>query len=229
MMVLRSDQKPFDDIRIRRALNMAVNKDEIIKSFYNGNAEMLAYPEHPDFAGYYTPLSEMPDEVKELFTYNPDKAKKLLAEAGYPNGFTFKVQVCSCSTEHMDLLPLVAGYLEQVGVKLDIQPMEYAAFYSVMSNKTHAAGYFMSIGNTNPLGALQKNFVTGARWNPSMWADPAFDQKMKDLYQERSEDKRKAMVKQFNAEILAQAPHIWMPQPRYFTVWWPWVKNYDGE
>ena len=229
MMVLRSDQKPFDDIRVRRALNMAVNKDEIIKSFYNGNAEMLAYPEHPDFTGYYTPLSEMPDEVKELFTYNPDKAKKLLAEAGYPNGFTFKVQVCSCSTEHMDLLPLVAAYLEQVGVKLDIQPMEYAAFYSVMSNKTHAAGYFMNIGNTNPLGALQKNFVTGARWNPSMWADPAFDQKMKDLYQERSEDKRKAMVKQFNAEILAQAPHIWMPQPRYFTVWWPWVKNYDGE
>lgn len=208
---------------------MAVNKDEIIKSFYNGNAEMQAYPEHPDFTGYYTPLSEMPDEVKELFTYNPDKAKKLLAEAGYPDGFTFKVQVCSCSTEHMDLLPLVAGYLEQVGVKLDIQPMEYAAFYSVMSNKTHAAGYFMSIGNTNPLGALQKNFVTGARWNPSMWADPEFDQKMKDLYQERSEDKRKAMVKQFNAEILAKAPHIWMPQPRYFTVWWPWVKNYDGE
>ena len=73
----------------------------------------------------------MPDAVKELFTYNPDKAKKLLAEAGYPNGFTFKVQVCSCSAEHMDLLPLVAGYLEQVGVKLDIQPMEYAAFYSV--------------------------------------------------------------------------------------------------
>ena len=98
-----------------------------------------------------------------------------------------------------------------------------------MSNKTHTAGYLVSIGNTNPLGALQKNFVTGARWNPSMWADPAFDQKMKDLYQERSEDKRKAMVKQFNAEILAQAPHIWMPQPRYFTVWWPWVKNYEGE
>ena len=72
---------------------MAVNKEEIIKTFYNGNAELFAYPMHPAYEGYYEPLSAMPDSVKELFTYNPEKAKKLLAEAGYPNGFTFKVQV----------------------------------------------------------------------------------------------------------------------------------------
>jgi ABC-type transport system substrate-binding protein len=77
--------------------------------------------------------------------YDPAKAKKLLAEAGYPNGFTFKVQVCSCNNENMDLLPLISAYLEQVGVKIEIQPMEYAAFLSVMSNKTHTAGYYMNI------------------------------------------------------------------------------------
>ena len=136
MMVLRTDQKPFDDIRVRRALNMAVNKDEIIKSFYNGNAELFAYPMHPAYEGYYEPLSAMPDSVKELFTYNPEKAKKLLAEAGYPNGFTFKVQASAANPGHLDLLPMVAAYLEQVGVKIEIQPMEYAAFLSVMSNKT---------------------------------------------------------------------------------------------
>jgi peptide/nickel transport system substrate-binding protein len=79
----------------------------------------------------------MPDSVKELFTYNPDKAKKLLAEAGYPNGFTFKVQVCSASPT-TDLLPLVAAYLEKVGVKMEIQPMEYGAFLSAMTTKTNA-------------------------------------------------------------------------------------------
>ena len=62
----------------------------------------------------------MPDSVKELFTYNPDKAKKLLAEAGVPKGFTFKVQVCSCVPDHIDLIPLLAAYFEQVGVKIEI-------------------------------------------------------------------------------------------------------------
>ena len=90
---------------------------------------------HPDYKGYYEPLDGMPASVKELFEYNPDKAKKLLAEAGHPNGFSFKVQVCACNPDHMDLLPLVAAYLEKVGVKIEIQPMEYAAFLSAMTSR----------------------------------------------------------------------------------------------
>jgi peptide/nickel transport system substrate-binding protein len=229
MMVLRTDQKPFDDIRVRRALNMAVNKEEIVRTYYNGNAELFAYPMHPAYEGYYEQLSAMPDSVKELFTYNPDKAKKLLAEAGYPNGFTFKVQASSANAGHLDLLPLVASYLEQVGVKIDIQPMEYAAFLSVMTNKTHAAGYFMNIGHSNPLTAIRKNFITGQRWNPSMWADPAFDKKMESVDREPDEEKRKVLIRELTREILDKAPHIWMPTAKGFTAWWPWVKNYDGE
>ena len=229
MLVLRTDQKPFDDIRVRRALNMAINKEEIVKTFYNGNAELFAYPMHPDFAGYYEPLSAMPDSVKELFTYNPEKAKKLLAEAGYPNGFSFKVQVSSSGPVLMDLLPLMAAYLEQVGVKVEIQPMEYTAFLSVMTTKTNAPGYLMQIGHTTPLLALRKNFVTGQRWNPSMWADPEFDKKMDAADQERDEEKRKVMVRELTREILDKAPHIWMPTAKSATAWWPWVKNYNGE
>ena len=229
MMVLRNDQKPFDDIRVRRALNMAINKEEIVKTFYNGNAELLAYPMHPAYEGYYEPLSAMPDSVKELFTYNPEKAKKLLAEAGYPNGFTFKVQVSAANSSHADLLPMVAGYLEQVGVKVEIQPMEYAAFLSAMSTKTHAAGYFMNIGLSNPMLAIFKNFVGGQLWNPSMYSDPEFDKKIRLTMQEPDEEKRKASVRELTREILDKAPHIWMPTGKAYTAWWPWVKNYNGE
>jgi peptide/nickel transport system substrate-binding protein len=229
MMVLRNDQKPFDDIRVRRALNMAINKEEIVKTFYNDNAELLAYPMHPAYEGYYEPLSAMPESVKELFTYNPEKAKKLLAEAGYPNGFTFKVQVSATNSSHADLLPLVGGYLEKVGVKLEIQPLEYAAFLSAMSTKTHAPGYFMNIGHSNPQLAIFKNFVGGQLWNPSMYNDPEFDKKVRTMQQEPDEDKRKAALRELTREILDKAPHIWMPTGKAYTAWWPWVKNYNGE
>ena len=55
---MRVDTKPFDDIRVRKAMNLAVDKEAVIKAFYGGNAEMLGFPMHPDWTGYYEPLSE---------------------------------------------------------------------------------------------------------------------------------------------------------------------------
>jgi peptide/nickel transport system substrate-binding protein len=228
-LAMRVDTKPFDDIRVRRALNMAVNKKEIVSAYYNGHAELFAYPQHPDYVGYFEPLEAMPDSVKELFEYNPAKAKKLLAEAGYPNGFSFKVQVCACSPDHMDLLPLVAAYLEQVGVRIEIQPLEYGAFLSAMTSKTNTPGYFMNNGHTNPTTTIRKSFVTGQTWNPSQYSDPAYDKKMAAVYAERDESKRQAMLKEMTREILDKAPYVWLPTPYVFTAWWPWVKNYAGE
>lgn len=228
-LAMRVDTKPFDDIRVRRALNMAVNKQEIVKGYYGGNAELFAYPQHPDYTGYFEPLESMPESIRELFTYNPDKAKKLLAEAGYPKGFSFKVQVCSCSPDHMDLLPLVAAYLEKVGVKLEIQPMEYGAFLSAMTTKKNAPGYFMNNGHTNPTTTIRKSFVTGQTWNPSQYTDPAFDRKMDLAYGERDESKRQALLREMTREILDKAPYVWLPTPYVYSAWWPWVKNYGGE
>jgi peptide/nickel transport system substrate-binding protein len=228
-LAMRVDQKPFDDIRVRRALNLAVNKQEIVKSYYGGNAELFAYPMHLDYLGYYEPLEKMPASVKELFTYDPAKAKKLLAEAGYPNGFTFKAQVNAASPDHMDLAPLVAGYLAKVGVTMELQPMEYGAFLGAMMKRSHGPGYFMNNGHTNPTTTIRKSFVTGQTWNPSGWSDPAFDKKVDEVYRTRDEAKRQQMLRDLTVEILDKAPYVWLPIPYVYGAWWPWVQNYNGE
>ncbi|MFN0185728.1 MAG: ABC transporter substrate-binding protein, partial [Aquabacterium sp.] len=200
-----------------------------VKSYYGGNADLFGYPMHPDYSGYFEPLDKMPVAAQELFQFNPDKAKALLAEAGFPRGFSFKVQVCSCNPDHMDLLPLVAAYLEKVGVKVEIQPMEYGAFLSAMTTKTVAPGYMMNNGHTNPTTSIRKSFVTKQTWNPSQYSDPLLDQRMADTYLERDEGKRQILIKLLTRDVVEKAPYIWLPTPHVFAAWWPWVKNYDGE
>ncbi len=228
VIAMRSDQKPFDDVRVRRALNMAINKQEIIKTYYGGNAEMFVHPQHPDYAGYYEPLSAMPESIKELYTYDPQKAKKLLAEAGYPNGFTFKVQVSS-NTQNHDLITLVGSYLAKVGVTMEMNLTEFGAYQRAMAMGTNDAGYYMVTTITNPTTSIRKNFTKGSIFNPSRWNDPEYDKKVAQMLTEPDEKIRQIKVRLLTREILDKAPYIWLPVPYVHTAWWPWVKNYGGE
>ena len=228
-VALRVDTKPFTDVRVRRALNMAVNKQEIIDKYYGGEAEMFTFPMHPEYVGYHKPLKEQPASVQELFKYDPAKAKKLLAEAGYANGFSFKMQVCTCTPDQMELMPLVAAFLEGVGVKMEIVPMEYGAHLSAMTSHTNAAGYLTFGPDTNPTTSLRVNFGKGQVYNAPMMDDPKLDARVAEANGERDEKKRQQILRELTTYVLDQAPAIWMPAPYRYTAWWPWVKNYGGE
>ena len=87
----------------------------------------------------------------------------------------------------------------------------------------------MNKGQINPTAGMRSSFATGQTWNPSMWADPAYDKKMEEVYRTRDEAKRQRMLKEMVVEILDKAPYIWLPTPYVYSAWWPWVQNYDGE
>jgi peptide/nickel transport system substrate-binding protein len=228
-MAMRNDVKPFDDVRVRRAMNLAINKKEIVSAHYGGDAELHAYPMHPDWTGYFDPLDKLPAAAKEMYDYDPAKAKKLLAEAGYPKGFTFTMEYCACAPDHVELAPLLAAYLEQVGVKAELKPMEYSAFLSAMTTKKHAAGYLMNSSHTNPTTSIRKSFVTGQTWNPALYSNAGFDATMDEVYRTPDETKRQKMLRELTSKIIEDAPYIWLPTQYVYAAWWPWVKNYNGE
>ena len=226
---MRVDREPFDDVRVRRALNLAVNQPEIVELFYGGNAELFAYPQKPGFSGYFEPLEEMPASVQELFTHNPEKARRLLAEAGYPNGFTFKMQVSAIDPGLMDLAPLLKNYLAKVGVTMEIEPMEYAAYLSVMTTRTHESGYLARSGHVNPTTTLRKNFLSGQQWNIAQYSDPDVDARIFEMLRTRDEETRQEIARGLTVQMLDEAAYLWLPTAYFYNAWWPWVKNYGGE
>ncbi|HYG25909.1 MAG TPA: ABC transporter substrate-binding protein, partial [Caulobacteraceae bacterium] len=229
MIALRVDREPFDDVRVRRALNMAIDKPRLVEELYEGQAELMAFPQHPEFGPYFQPLEEMPASVRQLFAYDPQQARRLLAEAGFPNGFSTKMQVCTCTPGQMDLAAVVADYWSRVGVKVTIQPLEYGAFLSSMSTGAHGPAYMFSTGHVSPTTTLRKNFLTGQLWNPSMYSDPETDREIRAMLQVRDEAERVQRVRELTVEILDEAPYVWLPTPYLYTAWWPWVRNYGGE
>jgi peptide/nickel transport system substrate-binding protein len=229
-IALRTDQKPFDDVRVRRAMNLAVDQRAILASLLNGEGELLNYPFAQHWSDYYTPLKELSAKGQELFDYDPGKAKKLLAEAGYPNGFTFDLQACSCSPYHMDLVAMLQAYYQQVGVKMNIKTMEYGAFRSNMRGKNQAGGYLMNNGSGNPIQVLRKSFMSGQTWNASRYSNEEFDLKINAAITEPDPEKRNAILHELNDFIIEDAvPHVWLPTEMVYSAWWPWVKNYHGE
>ena len=129
---------PYKDIRVRQALNLAVDKTAFLRDYFKGDGELLSYP-YPggkSWVKFRTELEDMPKTpqlpgsqatVPELIKGgNIEKAKKLLAEAGYPNGFKAKVQMQSTSAR-VDEVSILKDMLAKVGVDLQLAVMETGA------------------------------------------------------------------------------------------------------
>jgi peptide/nickel transport system substrate-binding protein len=112
---------PFDDIRVRKAFMHAIDRKAIKETMYPGGLARLASSCVPP--GYF---GHIPMQFPE---YNPELAKKLLAEAGHPNGFTVKPYFISKSFFYPKVLTLAQEQLKKVGINVEIQVVEHATFH----------------------------------------------------------------------------------------------------
>ena len=230
LLALRNDKKPFSDVRVRRAMNLAVNQQEILDALLDGRGAVLNFPMSAGWASVYTPIEKLSPEGQELFSYNPDKAKALLKEAGYPKGFKFEMQYSTANPYHVDLVPMLQAYLEVIGVKLIAKPLEYAAYRSQMRKDTQAPGYLIQVADNNPITALRGYLKTDQTWNSAMHSDEKYDKMWDEALAQTNQAKQDAIVMAMNRYVIEErVPYVWLPTPFTYRAWWPWVKNYHGE
>ncbi|MDO8687370.1 MAG: ABC transporter substrate-binding protein, partial [Dehalococcoidales bacterium] len=111
---------PTDDINVRRALSMAINYKEIVDTYFKGHGEYLVCPVMPlqdaaDLWEAYTPADKLPPAAdgfdnRKLFSFQPAEAKKLLADAGYPNGFKISTIISATNVVNIDVLLIFKEY-----------------------------------------------------------------------------------------------------------------------
>ncbi len=225
----RIDAPPFNDLRVRQAMNLAVNNQEIIDEFYSGDGEIHAvpFPPNPTYEPYYTPLEELPEEVKMLFTYDVEKAKQLMAEAGYPEGFKTRIL---CRVPEVDLMSLLREYLLAIGIDMEIVPLESGAHQSIRVGKQQKAGEMM---NGTIVWAPDQPLSTkaGGQHENHAWVDdPYYDNLMTVIGRDIIKDPAnfQKTVKEAVVYMLASAWGIWIPRQYKWNLYWPWMKNYYG-
>ena len=220
---------PFKDLRVRQALNMAVDKQAIVDHYYKGHADLCSpiYPNNTSYTPFTTPFDQMPQEVKDLFTYDTAKAKQLLTDAGYPDGFTTKV---ACTSTDADFVSLIVADWAKVGVTLQIQQMEAGVFNSVMRGRTFDEMIYKE--STSRGFPYKMNEVLQENLD-----DVAFyeNEKTRDVYTQiqlyvgKDDAKWEKLLHDVYPFIIAQSPGIWLPSPYAYKVWQPWLKGFHGE
>lgn len=129
-----TDVAPFDDPWVRQALNHAVDVDAIIAGLIGGHGQRLASFFPPGGMGF--------DEQLAPLAYDPDLARQLLAEAGYPDGFS--TRLAYTSSEREDLIGAIAGQLAAVGVAVEQEPVEIATFNATFTDPEAAPLRFLT-------------------------------------------------------------------------------------
>jgi peptide/nickel transport system substrate-binding protein len=227
---MRVDKAPFTDIKVRKALQMALDLPTIAKAYYGGTAD-----EHS--AGLFSPIaykgivadySQWPKELQDEYTYNLDGAKKLLADAGLPNGF--ETEVVIANTADLNLMQGIQAMWKDIGVNAKITTMDYATYRAYITAMKHGQMAWMGFGFTWP-----PNIVTTAKTtfnktsNFTGHSDTNFDALCRTFDTAASDEEAAKIMADIDIYYLQQHWTVNTVPSYTFNMWQPYLKGYDGE
>ncbi len=201
--------EPFNNPKVRQALNYAVDKDAIITGVLDGYATKVATISTPQYEGY--------DAAVTPYEYNPEKAKQLLAEAGYADGFKVDFSATNASMNGVDVVQAIAGQLAKVGIVCNVVQDEPNQQRDKITSGQVAPLYINGVGGPySNLDLVAKlGFSTGERY--STFSNQAFDDlRMKAITtSDKNERDRLNSDLQKMAKDLSPAIFLWQQQVLY--------------
>lgn len=209
-VTLNTQKKPFSDVRVRRAANMAINKDAIAKDILKGTATAALGPIPPAITWAYT------DQVTK-YAYDPDKAKKLLTEAGYPNGFSAVFWIPESGSGMQSpktMAQAIQADLAAVGIKASIQTYEWGAYLNKYGKgfgqeaDMGAMSFMLDPGDPAPMLSLVIDGRGG--FNGGAYKNAAVDKLLDDATLVVDLKKRGDLYRQATKIIVDDAPWIFI-------------------
>jgi len=224
---VRNDLKPFNDIRVRKAMQMAIDNQTIAKTYYSGFADPFPSFLNSDLGEVYTPLSEYPADVQAGFTYNVPAAKQLLADAGYPAGF--KTTMVMNSAGLTDLADVVKSQLAAVNIIVDIKVYDTSSLSAITLGRQYEIYFYPSRGVNVAFIDMISWHMKPASWNFGETDDPVLVQKVNEIKSTADPTARAALEKKALMYDNSQFYSVGLPVQMQFITWQPWIMSFNGE
>ena len=207
---INNQKKPFDDKRVRQALNYAVNKDAIVNDVLKGTGSPSSGPVLPGTWGAEPALRAYP--------YDPARAKKLLAEAGYPNGFTTTMWVPESGSgmqSPVAMATVMQSNLKAVGVNVTLQTMEWGAFLAKLRSKEQDLFALSWMAGSEDPDMVMYPLLHSSQWTPNgpnraLYKNDRFDDLLHQARQSTDQAKRAQLYREAQKILVEDAPWVFV-------------------
>ena len=167
---LNNTQAPFDNIKVRQALSYAIDRQAVMDYLADGHGAAVGSSMYPAFQKYFR------SDLVDYYSYDTEKAKQLLSDAGYPDGFEMDITVPSNYQPHVDTAEVVAQQLAQIGVKVNIKKVDWSTWLSeVYQNRNYQSTIIGLDASQMTARAMLERFSSTSGSNFTNFSDPEYD------------------------------------------------------
>jgi peptide/nickel transport system substrate-binding protein len=225
---MKLDQEPFKDVRVRRALGMAGNWREVLETNAWSQGQGSPNPAIPAALKEWSiPMDSLPPEGRRLYEHDTAGAKRLLAEAGHPNGFKTPVETTAgYGPDYMDAVQIWLKNLKAAGVETDLKLKEYGAFVAstIFGKFDKLAVGLRGVGTD--VDSYLRIYLPGEPMNAGGVNDPKLTEMIR--LQRRTFDvaKRREIIYDIQRYVSQQVYYLFDASVSAVSAWRPYVKNF---